>query len=307
MAQKEAFVFPGQGSQKVGMGEKLLEQSEIARNTLDEAQTVLSKLGWRQNLLELCLKGPIEALNQTETAQPVLLAISTAAFRHRVRVAQTPSLVAGHSLGEYSALTAAGVFTFEQAVELVAERGRLMKEAGDKRPGKMAAVIGLGVETVETLCVTLSTKFGGAHVTIANINSPGQIVISGDQEAIEKATEFAKELGAKMTVVLPVSIAAHSDLMKSAQEGMAIALRSTTIKKPIINFISTITGEYENDPQTIRTLLVSQLTGRVLWLDTVKQMVGDGYDSFLEVGPGEVLTKLVKRIDGSVNANSLNL
>jgi [acyl-carrier-protein] S-malonyltransferase len=307
MKQKEAFVFPGQGSQKVGMGKELLEQSEIAKEILDEAQTVLSKLGWSRNLQDLCLNGPAEVLNQTEMAQPALLAISTAAFRHRVQEAPVPSSVAGHSLGEYSALTVANVFTFQEAVGLVAERGRLMKKAGDKRPGKMAAIIGLEVEAVETLCDTLSKEHGNAHITIANINSPGQIVISGDQEAIEDAGNFAKDLGAKMTKVLPVSIAAHSELMSSAQEGMAIALESTIMKEPDINFISATTGKYENDPLAIRELLISQLTGRVLWVGAVKRMIQEGHNSFLEIGPGLTLTKLIKRIDENAQVDSLNL
>lgn len=305
---KEVYIFPGQGSQRLGMAKELLEQSEVARDVFSQAEVVLSKLGWERSLQSLCLEGPVDILNETKIAQTAILTVSIAGFKDRIiKGSKLCGLVTGHSLGEYSALTAAGAFTFEDAVELVAERGRLMKKAGKQRPGKMAAVIGLKVETVETLCERLSREHGNAHVTIANINSPDQIVISGDQKAIENAEEFAKELGAKMTKVLPISIAAHSDLMKSAQQGMAIALKSTTIKEPEINFISPTTRKYENDPQVIRELLIAQLTGRVLWLDTVKRMVEDGYDLFLEVGPGEALTRLFKRIDRNVEANSLNL
>jgi [acyl-carrier-protein] S-malonyltransferase len=289
------------------MAKELLSRSLIAKEVFDRAQTKLLTIGWEQELVELCLEGPEEKINATEIAQPAILTVSFAGFKNRVENSALPRLVTGHSMGEISALAVAEVFTFEDAVGLVAERGRLMKEAGEKRPGKMAAIIGLEVETVGRLCQILSEEHGNAHVTIANNNSPGQIVISGDEEAINNAQNFAKELGAKLTVVLPVSIAAHSDLMIPTQEGMTIALKSISMQPPTIDFVSPTTGKYENDPQAIRELLIAQLTSRVLWFETVRKMIGDGYNSFLEIGPGETLTKLLKRIDKNVARNSLNL
>ncbi len=225
---------------------------------------------------------------------------------------EIPDIVAGHSLGEYSALICAGSLSLAEGIRLVATRGDLMRREGEKRSGKMAAILGLETRQVEELCGRLETQFAGQHVQIANINSPGQIVISGDSEAVEKAQEFAITMTDKKVRVVPlkVSIASHSKLMEGVKAGMAVALARVNIQSPVTSsYVSATSADFEDDPVRIKELLIAQLTGRVLWVDTVRRMISAGSElariratdmSIKEVGPGDVLTGLIKQIDPNV-------
>lgn len=306
LKEANGFVFPGQGSQEVGMGKRLLENEPIAHEVFGRAEEILEKRDWNRSLRDICLHGPAEFLNRTEITQPAILTVSIAANNVLRSNGVVPKAVVGHSLGEYSALVAASSINFSDAVGVVVERGSLMKQAGELRPGSMAAVMGLPLETVETLCQRLEQQIPGSIVQVANINSDSQIVISGDREAIRHASDFAKELGALKTVVLPVTIAGHSSLMEHAAQEMVHVLNSIAIVQPKIPFYSPTTGNQVNDPQTIKNLLIVQLTGRVLWTETIRNMIAAGYTSFLEVGHGKTLTQLIRRIDKRVQTESAN-
>lgn len=304
--ESKVFVFPGQGSQEVGMGQTLLAESPIAEKTFTIADAILAKRGWKGPLRDICLHGTPELLSDVEITLPAVLTTAVAATNELKVRGIVPQAVAGHSLGEYSALVAAGSMTFPDAVALVAERGKLMKQAGETRPGGMAAVLGLSLETVESLCKRIEQQIPGSTVQVANINSDTQIVISGDQEAIASAEDFATELGARKTVVLPVKVAGHSALMEPAAREMRHVLNSVAIVGPAIPFYSPTTAGRVDHPQAIKDLLVAQLTGRVLWAETIRTMIADGYTKFLEVGPGHALTQLIKKIDKSVFAEAAN-
>lgn len=304
--ESKVFVFPGQGSQEVGMGQTLLAESPIAEKTFTIADAILAKRGWKGPLRDICLHGTPELLSDVEITLPAVLTTAVAATNELKVRGIVPQAVAGHSLGEYSALVAAGSMTFPDAVALVAERGKLMKQAGETRPGGMAAVLGLPLETVETLCRRIEGQIPGSTVQVANINSDAQIVISGDEEAIASAADFAEELGARRTVVLPVTVAGHSALMEPAAKEMRYVLDSVAIVEPAIPFYSPTTARRVDHPQAIKNLLVAQLTGRVLWAETIRTMIADGYTKFLEVGPGHALTQLIKKIDKSAFAEAAN-
>jgi len=288
------FQFPGQGSQKVGMGKELCSLSPAAAEVFDRADQALGF-----SLSRLCFEGPAEALNDTANTQPALLTTSMAALRLLEERLGRPDFVAGHSLGEFSALAAAGALDFEEALFLVQERGRLMKEAGERSPGGMAAVIGLGAAEVDKLCAQVRASAGG-YVGIANDNCPGQVVISGEETPLRAAAEAAKTAGAKKVVHLAVSIAAHSPLMSEAAALFRQALDKVTIRPPEIPFVANATAGPLTDPDQIRDAVGRQLTSPVYWADSVRWMIGQGASRFVEVGPGDVLTGLVKRIERGV-------
>lgn len=290
-----AFLFPGQGSQSQGMGADLFENSPAARTRFEEADDILGFA-----ITEIMFGEGEDAaaeLKQTEVTQPALYAHSLAAMA-AVEVAGVPkpSLAAGHSLGEYSALAAAGALSFEDGLRAVRRRGALMADLGDERPGTMAAVLGLDAETLETLCIVASED--GSVVVPANYNDPGQIVISGDVDAVERASKAADESGAKRVIPLPVSGAFHSPLMEGAREGLAETLESLPIQAPAYPVVLNVTAEPTTDPDEIRRRLLEQLTSPVRWAQSMERMGQEGIDRFVEVGSGKVLSGLAKRTLG---------
>jgi [acyl-carrier-protein] S-malonyltransferase len=289
------FQFPGQGSQKVGMGQDLYKVSPAAAAVFDQADDVLGI-----PLSRLCFEGPDRDLNDTFNTQPAILTTSIAILRAlQERVAYKPAFVGGHSLGEFSALVAAKALSFKEALLLVRERGRLMKEADELSPGGMAAVIGLDAKQLESICTDARESAGG-YLGIANDNCPGQVVISGDESALAVGMEMAKEAGAKRAIRLEISIAAHSPLMGDAAVSFRRALEACTINAPQVAFVANATAGPLADPDQIREALGRQLTSPVRWTESVQWMIKQGANRFIEVGPGEVLTGLVRRIDRSV-------
>lgn len=281
-----AFVFPGQGSQYVGMGKELNEQSSTAQELFRQADAILNV-----PLSRLCFEGPEEELRQTKNTQPAIFLHSTAlAMSSR---GPRGAMAAGHSLGEYSALVYAGALTWEDGLRLVRLRGELMQQAGVDRPGTMAAIIGLDPKTVVDACEKASEA---GVVQAANFNSPGQIVISGSVPGVRRAMELAKERGAKLVKELPVSGAFHSPLMESAQEGLKEALEKTPIRDASIPVYANVTAQPVRDADGIRRLLLRQLTSPVRWEESVVAMAADGASTFVEIGPGKVLQGLIKRI-----------
>jgi [acyl-carrier-protein] S-malonyltransferase len=285
------FQFPGQGSQKVGMGEDLCARSPAAAEVFAQADEVLGV-----PLSQLCFEGPPEVLNDTVNTQPAILTASVAALQALEERLGQPAFVAGHSLGEFSALVAAGTLTFEDALLLVQKRGQLMKEAGESYPGGMAAIIGLEAAQVVECCAQAREATGG-YVGIANDNCPGQIVISGDEQALQAGMEAMEAAGARKVVRLAVSIAAHSPLMAEAAAAFRRALEKITIRPPEVPFVANATASALTDPDQIRGALCRQLTSPVHWTDSVRWMIRHGVTHFVEVGPGEVLTSLLRRID----------
>lgn len=289
-----AFLFPGQGSQSVGMGYQLYEQREEARARFEAANDVLDvDLLALMFGLESSLGDPEEVLKQTEITQPALYTHSLAVMAVLDAEGVQPNMVAGHSLGEYSALAAVGALSFEEGLRVVRRRGELMGEAGDRRPGAMAAVLGADVGEVEAMCEEISGTDQGV-VQPANYNAPGQIVISGDVEAVERATA---EIGGR-TVPLPVSGAFHSPLMEYAREGLVEVLETVSIDAPRCPVYPNVTAEPTTDPEEIRQRLMEQLLSPVRWAPTLRRMQEDGATHFAEVGPGQVLQGLVRRTLG---------
>jgi [acyl-carrier-protein] S-malonyltransferase len=284
-----AFLFPGQGSQAVGMGRALAEAHPAARETFATADGVLG-----EGFSKLCWEGPEDELRKTVNAQPALLTHSVAAQRLLEAAGVRPERVAGHSLGEYSACVAAGALGFEHALMLVRRRGELMYQAGIDRPGAMAAILGLSLDEVNAACREASSS--GVAVP-ANLNAPGQIVISGDPAAVDAACENAKTRGARRAVRLEVSGAFHSPLMGPAAEGLARAIDETPMSEARVPVIANVSAEPVQAPEQIRAALKSQLLGAVRWEETMRGMLSSGVEGFVEVGTGKVLRGLLRTLD----------
>ncbi len=286
-----AYIFPGQGSQYVGMGKDLYGQSDAARELFEKADAILGV-----PLSRICFEGPEEELKQTKNTQPAIFlhSVILTSMMERNDVA----MVAGHSLGEYSALVFAGALTFEDGMKLVRVRGELMQRAGEEQKGTMAAVVGLLPDILVEICREANSA---GVVQCANLNSPGQIVISGSVGGVHRAMEIAKSKGAKLVKELVVSGAFHSPLMQSAQKGLHSALGQTAIRNARIPVYANVTGRPVEKAEEIRRLLEEQLTSPVQWEATVRNMIGDGATNFVEIGPGKVLQGLVKRINNGVS------
>ena len=295
-----AWVFPGQGAQFVGMGKDLYRSSEAARRVFEQADQILGF-----SLSRLCFEGPEEVLEDTEIAQPAILTVSVAYLESLREKWQTlgrkvaPMFVAGHSLGQYSAMVAAGALDFGDALRLVRERGRLMKETGASRPGGMAAVLGLSPAEVEAICAACSQL---GVVSIANANSPDQVVISGEEAALERASELAKERGARRVVRLAISIASHSPLMQRASIQIADLLGSFQIRDPQVPVVANFAGRLLTTAEEVRRELAEHTHRPVEWVNAVRQMVEGGAQTFVEIGPGGVLSGLIRRIAKDVEA-----
>jgi len=300
---KLAFVFPGQGSQEVGMLQDMSGTQSLISKTFAEASAVLG-----YDLWELIQQGPAEQLNQTEFTQPALLTASVALWRvAQQRGLVSVDLVAGHSLGEYSALVAAGVVEFGDAVRLVQQRGQFMQSAVPVGVGGMAAVLGLDDDKVSSICRTITTATtGDSVVQAANYNSPGQVVIAGTNEALAEAIDACKAAGAKRAMALSVSAPFHSALMQPAADKMAEALASIHFQVPSIDIIQNVDAQYCSDPALIRENLVKQMYSAVRWTESVQRMAADGVTVVVECGPGKVLSGLNRRIDKSLTSHSIN-
>ncbi|QYK00125.1 ACP S-malonyltransferase [Shewanella psychrotolerans] len=297
--EKIAYVFPGQGSQAVGMLADLAAEHEIVGQTFNEASQVLG-----YDLWQLVQDGPAESLNQTDKTQPALLTASVAIWRAiNATNAAKPDVLAGHSLGEYSALVCAGVIDFADAVKLVELRGQLMQQAVPAGTGAMFAIIGLDNDAIQTACDDAAQ---GAIVSPVNFNSPGQVVIAGEKYAVERAAAACKEAGAKMAVALPVSVPSHCQLMKPAAEKLAEALVNIPFSEPQIKVINNVDVAAPVTADAIKDALVRQLYCPVRWSETVEAMAADDVTILVEVGPGKVLTGLAKRINRSLSAKVAN-
>ena len=276
------------------MGYDLYQRYPEARELFDEADTILGFA-----LTELCFSGPMEKLSQTSVTQPAVYVHSVIVARLLATRGHVPEVVAGHSLGEYSALTAAGVLVFADGVALVHERGRLMQAAGRELPGTMAAILGLEDDEVARLC-----KEAGPVVVPANFNSPGQVVISGEPDAVLRASEAAARAGASKVVPLPVSGAFHSPLMAPVAQALAMRLEQTTFSPPVVPVVANVTAAPETDPQVLRRLLVEQVTAPVRWTESVLALAGMGVDEAIEAGPGAVLRGLGRRITRDIKVTT---
>jgi len=285
---KISFVFPGQGSQYVGMGKEIYEHFDEARNTFDEASDALG-----YNVSHLSFKGPDEELNKTIRTQPCILTVSIAIYRVLLSKGINPSVVAGHSLGEYSALVAADVLSFTDAVKLTEKRGQFMQEAVPEGKGLMAAILGLERNKVDEICFSLQSGYASP----ANYNCPGQIVISGEKEAVEEAMKRAKEAGAKRALPIAVSVPSHCTLMADASRRLAELLDRIEFRNPTIPIVNNADAMFLNDITSIKKSLVHQLNSPLLWEDSIKAIADSGIEVFVEVGPGKVLSGLIKRIE----------
>lgn len=297
-----ALIFPGQGSQEVGMGSDLVAAFPYARAIFAQADEVLGF-----SLSDLCFNGPAETLNDTLNTQPALFIMGVALVRalsEALGDAFQPACAAGHSLGELTALTAAGALTFEDGLRLVRERGRLMKKAGDLNPGGMAAILKLDDEVVAQICRQVSGE-GDGVLQVANYNSPGQVVISGHNAAVERGIELALAAKAKRAIKLPVSIAAHSELMRVVADEFRTAINRTPLNLPEVPVVANITAEPLDSLEAIRAEMEGQLTASVRWTDSVLGMVNQGVTQFIELGPKDVLTGLIKRIAKDVETRSI--
>ena len=293
----KAFVFPGQGSQFVGMGKDLYENHALAKELFDKADNIL---GFK--ITDIMFAGTDEQLKQTNVTQP-------AVFLHSVISALClgdafkPDMVAGHSLGEFSALVASGALSFEDGLKLVAARANAMQKACEKNPGTMAAIIALPDETIENVCAEVSKE--GKVVVAANYNCPGQLVISGDKEAIAEACEKLKAAGAKRALALMVGGAFHSPLMQPAKDELQEAIEKTSFSTPSCPVYQNVDAKPHTDPSEIKANLIAQLTSPVRWTKSVQNMIADGADEFIECGPGRALRGMIGRIDRSVNAHGI--
>jgi len=303
-ARPVAFVFPGQGSQYVGMGKALFDASETARRVFRRADEILGFA-----LTRMCFEGPEVDLNDTVNAQPAILTVSIAclnAMRERWQAmgqVVAPRYVAGHSLGEFTALVAADVIDFDSALLLVRERGRLMKENGSERPGGMLAVLGLDRDVVEAI---VAEAAGTGVITVANANSPGQVVLSGEAPALERAAELARARGAARVVRLPISIASHSPLMARAAAQFGEIVARLPLRQPRIPVVANITGQILTSADDIRKELADHILKPVQWTSSVVEMVTRGSAEFLEIGPGQVLSGLIRRISKDAHVVTLS-
>jgi len=288
-----AYIFPGQGSQFPGMGQDLYENSSLARDRFEQANAILGF-----NITNILFEGSKEDLQQTSVTQPAL-------FLHAVILREVmgdqfqPAMVAGHSLGEFSALTAAGALSFEDGLRLVRARATAMQEACELQPGSMTAVLGLEDAAVEKIC----SQHEG--VVAANFNCPGQVVISGEKKALENISAVLEAAGARRVVPLPVGGAFHSPLMEPARVSLAAAIEATTFSTPVCPVYQNVSAQAEQEAQKIKAQLIAQLTGAVRWTQTVEQMIADGAKEFIEVGPGKVLQGLVRKINREVAVGSV--
>ncbi|MGD1878590.1 MAG: ACP S-malonyltransferase [Kiloniellaceae bacterium] len=300
-----AFVFPGQGSQAVGLGQALAEAFPVAREVFEEVDDALE-----QGLSRLMLTGPEEELRLTANAQPALMAVSMAVVRvleseGNWRLGDKAAFVAGHSLGEYSALAAAGSLQLADAARLLRRRGEAMQAAVPVGEGTMAALLGLDLETAQAVAEEAAAQGQGEVCAAANDNAPGQVVISGHTAAVERACEIAKAKGAKRALLLPVSAPFHCSLMAPAAEVMAEALAGVEIAMPAVPLVANVTASHLSDPAEIRRKLVEQVTGMVRWRESVAYMAGQGVETVVELGAGKVLSGLTKRIDRSLASHSV--
>lgn len=291
---KKAYIFPGQGSQFKGMGLELYQTSESAKALFDQANDILGF-----DITKIMFEGTDEELKQTNVTQPAI-------FLHSVILAKTstdfsPDMVAGHSLGEFSALVSAGALSFEDGLRLVAKRADAMQKACEIQPSTMAAILGLDDSTIETICAGITDQI----VVPANYNCPGQVVISGSIEGVEKACELLKAAGAKRALLLQVGGAFHSPLMEPAREELAQAIHSAKFQSPVCPVYQNVNALPATDISVIRENLIAQLTAPVRWTQSVEKMVADGAGSFVECGPGKVLQGLVKKISGGVELSSI--
>lgn len=292
----KAYVFPGQGAQFSGMGLDLFEKSPLAQEYFNKANEILGF-----NITDIMFEGSAEDLKQTKVTQPAI-------FLHSVILSKVmgeefqPDMVAGHSLGEFSALVANGTLSFEDGLKLVYKRALAMQQACELTPSTMAAVLGLEDEVVEDVCAQIE-----GIVVPANYNCPGQLVISGEVEAVEKACEALKEKGAKRALVLPVGGAFHSPLMQPAREELAKAIEATTFHQPSCPIYQNVTTTAVNDPEEIKKNLIEQLTAPVKWTQTMQQMIADGMTSYTEVGPGKVLQGLLKKVNREIPTESAEI
>ncbi len=287
-----AYIFPGQGSQFPGMGQDLYENSSLARDRFEQANAILGF-----NITNILFEGSKEDLQQTSVTQPALF-LHAVILREVIGDQFQPAMVAGHSLGEFSALTAAGALSFEDGLRLVRARATAMQEACELQPGSMTAVLGLEDAAVEKIC----SQHEG--VVAANFNCPGQVVISGEKKALENISTALEAAGARRVVPLPVGGAFHSPLMEPARVSLAAAIEATTFSTPVCPVYQNVSAQAEQEAQKIKAQLIAQLTGAVRWTQTVEQMIADGAKEFIEVGPGKVLQGLVRKINREVAVGS---
>jgi [acyl-carrier-protein] S-malonyltransferase len=284
---KIAFVFPGQGSQYVGMGKDIYEHYPVAKEVFQQASDALG-----YDVADLCFNGPVEELNRTFRTQPCILTVSSALNSVLKEKGIQPSVVTGHSLGEYSALVAAEVISLKDSVSLTEKRGRFMQEAVPEGKGLMAAILGLDREKVDEICNSLISGYAAA----ANYNCPGQIVIAGEKTAVEEAIELCKSAGAKRAIALAVSVPSHCKLMNGASERLGELLGTIELKDPFIPLVNNADAKFLKTAEEIKPSLIRQLNSPLLWEDSIKAIYASGIDTFIEVGPGKVLSGLIKRI-----------